>query len=266
MAQAGAQSYLIGKINKYGLSSGPYANWFEKGYQDYRPDTTLIAKIDEALKPYEIKLFMGTWCGDSRREVPRFYKILEQANYPMEQLTAVALGRSADLYKKSPNHEEKGLTIHRVPTFIFYKDGKEVNRIVERPVASLEQDIAAILDDNYTSKYHTISILDALVNKDDFYQLALKQLPQLKRLTGSMFELNTYAKYLISNNLEAKALEVYRLNTVLFNNQTRTFLNYAKALEDQGLREKAIVTLDEGLKHHPTNLQLRENRERYKSN
>ena len=43
---------------------------------------------------------------------------------------------------------EKGLNITNVPTFIFYKNGKEVNRIVESPRVSLEQDMIDIINGN----------------------------------------------------------------------------------------------------------------------
>ncbi len=266
MADAGAQPYLIGKINQKGLSSGSYADWFDKGYHDYTPDKEIVRGFSEALQSYDIKLFMGTWCGDSRREVPRFYKVLAQANFPINQLISVAVSRAPDLYKQSPNHEEKGLNIHRVPTFIFYKNGVEVNRIVERPVKSIEHDIAQIIKGDYVSNYHAISLLDALVEKRNFYELALLELPKIKELVGSMYELNTYAKFLSANKLNDKALEVYKLNTVIFNDQPRTFMNYAKALGIQGQREAAIAALDAGLKKHPNNLLLSQNLKRFKSN
>ena len=99
-------------------------------------------------------MFMGTWCGDSKRQVPKFYKILEASNFPMDQFTAVAVSREADLYKQSPQHEEEGLNIVRVPTFIFLKNGKEVNRIIEKPIETLEKDIEKIITaNNYKSNY-----------------------------------------------------------------------------------------------------------------
>jgi len=76
---------------------------------------------------------MGTWCGDSKREVPRFIKVLEAANFPVDNLKIVAVDRRKEQYKKSPTGEEWGLSIKRVPTFIFYKNGKESNRIIESP-------------------------------------------------------------------------------------------------------------------------------------
>jgi hypothetical protein len=72
-------------------------------------------------------------------------KILKALKFPMDQLQLVALDRRKDLYKTSPNGEEKGLNIIKVPTLIFIKKGKEVNRIVESPIGSLESDMASIL-------------------------------------------------------------------------------------------------------------------------
>ena len=97
---------------------------------------------------------MGTWCGDSKREVPRFIKILESVDYPMENLKIVAVDKRRDFYKKSPQGEEWGLNIRRVPTFIFYKNGREINRIIETPVTTLEVDIVSIvLQQEYTPNY-----------------------------------------------------------------------------------------------------------------
>ena len=42
--------------------------------------------------------------------------------------------------------EEVGKNIHRVPTFIFLHGNKEIGRIVESPVVSLEKDMIAILE------------------------------------------------------------------------------------------------------------------------
>lgn len=141
----GKQAYLIGKIDKSGFEDEKYSSWFNNNYEAYKPEAEVIKALKLKLKDYNIKLFMGTWCGDSKREVPKFYKILEAADYPMNQLMAVAVSREKSMYKESPQHEEKGLNIVRVPTFIIYKDGKEVNRVIERPVETLEKDILNII-------------------------------------------------------------------------------------------------------------------------
>ena len=50
-----------------------------------------------------------------------------------------------DRDKKTPTGSATKNSITNVPTFIFYKDGKEVHRIVESPVEFLEDDMLAIL-------------------------------------------------------------------------------------------------------------------------
>ncbi|NDV16818.1 thiol reductase thioredoxin [Muricauda sp. TY007] len=137
--------FLVGQINLDGLQSQPYNNWFQNRYESYHPDETMVALFKEKLAEYDIKLFLGTWCGDSKRESPRFIKILEATDFPMEQLEIIALDYRKGHYKTSPTGEEKGLNIIKVPTIIFFKDGKEVNRIVESPQETLEEDIAQIV-------------------------------------------------------------------------------------------------------------------------
>ena len=84
---------------------------------------------------------MGTWCGDSKRETPKFYKILEEANFNLKNLELVQYNRS----KKLQIIFKKVLNIIKVPTFIFYKKGKEIGRYVEYARESLEKDMLKIV-------------------------------------------------------------------------------------------------------------------------
>lgn len=147
---------LLGKIDKNGLTNNSFAKWFKPNHEAYTVAEFETQNLKKKLKEYKITVFMGTWCGDSKREVPRFYKILEKLQFPTSQLTVVGVDNHRERYKKSPTGEEKGLNIIKVPTFIFYKNGKEVNRIVESPIVSLEKDIETILNDkDYKHKYDT---------------------------------------------------------------------------------------------------------------
>jgi thiol-disulfide isomerase/thioredoxin len=84
---------------------------------------------------------MGTWCSDSRREVPRFLRILDELNFNNELLTINYVDRK----KESPEGDISSLDIKYVPTFIFYKGGKEIGRIIETPQITLESDFKNIL-------------------------------------------------------------------------------------------------------------------------
>jgi thiol-disulfide isomerase/thioredoxin len=100
------QKLLVGEITKEGLSLPVYATWYSSTFKNYSPNETIISNIKEALQGYQVLAFLGTWCGDSKREVPRFLKILETANFPDDQLKIVALDRRKGKYKQSPTGEE----------------------------------------------------------------------------------------------------------------------------------------------------------------
>jgi thiol-disulfide isomerase/thioredoxin len=97
------------------------------------------------LEGVDLLVFMGTWCEDSQRELPHFYKILDHLGIPESRLRVVALDNHPDRRKTSPDGAEQGWNIDYVPTFIFLKNGKELGRIVETPLASLERDMINIL-------------------------------------------------------------------------------------------------------------------------
>jgi thiol-disulfide isomerase/thioredoxin len=132
---------LTGKITKSDLQKSPYNTWFNPNEESYIAKDSDLSAIKTQNQNYEIKIFMGTWCGDSKEYVPHFYKILNQTNFDLNKVTLIAVDRS----KTTPDHLEKDMNITHVPTFIFYKDGKEVHRIVESPAISLENDMLKII-------------------------------------------------------------------------------------------------------------------------
>lgn len=85
---------------------------------------------------------MGTWCSDSREQIPAFYKILDELNYPSDKVTLICVDRK----KKGLSNEADGLNIELVPTIIFYRNGEEIGRIIETPQESLEKDLLGIIN------------------------------------------------------------------------------------------------------------------------
>lgn len=132
---------LVGTASLDSLLNKPFDSWFEENYKAANPDPATVQAIAPLLKDVEIDAFIGTWCEDSQREVPKFVKILEGAGYPVDEVRVVTMTRE----KTTPQHYEEGLDVTNVPTFIFYKNGKEMNRIVEFPIKTLESDMLAIL-------------------------------------------------------------------------------------------------------------------------
>jgi hypothetical protein len=145
---------LLGKCSRDALTEAPFTGWFQSNYDNYVVDTATCQFIKPLLMNKRITIFMGTWCGDSRREVPRVLKMLDCCGFPPSQLQIVMVGNSDSLYKRSPLHEEDGRNIVRVPTFIIEENGKEQGRIVEFPKLSMEKDLLSILrKEKYVPNY-----------------------------------------------------------------------------------------------------------------
>ncbi|MCF8715836.1 thioredoxin family protein [Joostella atrarenae] len=136
------EDILIGFHTREDLKEEPHNEWFESTYSEYTPDEETVNALKPLVKNQEIKIFMGTWCSDSQREVPHFFKIMDQAGYTYDDFKLITMSRE----KTTPDNLEKGLNITNVPTIIFYKDGKEINRIVEYTIDSLEKDMLNILE------------------------------------------------------------------------------------------------------------------------
>lgn len=132
---------LIGKADRKGLEMKEFSDWFDPGYKDYTPNKEVIEKLKPLIKDVDITLFMGTWCEDSHRDVPHLYKILDELNYDESKMIVYAVSEE----KTTPQGYEDGKNIIQVPTIIFYKNGKELGRIVEYSIYTVEQDMQDIL-------------------------------------------------------------------------------------------------------------------------
>jgi thiol-disulfide isomerase/thioredoxin len=104
----------------------------------------VIDSLSLNLADVSIKVVLGTWCSDSRREFPRFMKVLSALNFPMERLMIIGVNRSKTCIEAGVG---KGF-VDFVPTFIVYKNEVEVGRIVETPIKSLELDFYSIVSEN----------------------------------------------------------------------------------------------------------------------
>ncbi|WP_298418237.1 thioredoxin family protein [uncultured Kordia sp.] len=132
---------LTGVQSRKAIASAPYDSWFGTTYAVYAADKETLDAVKPLTNGVKVKIFMGTWCEDSQREVPHFYKIVDVLKLDDANIELITV----DEEKETPKHLEDGFNITNVPTFIFMKDGKEMNRIVEFPVTSLEKDMLQIL-------------------------------------------------------------------------------------------------------------------------
>lgn len=110
-------------------------------YNNYQPDYETLDSLEGKLDNITIKIVFRSTCSDSREQLPRLFKILNELNYNVNSIILIGVNRE----KQGLSNETEGLEIELVPTIIFYKDGSEIGRIVETPAESLEKDLLKIL-------------------------------------------------------------------------------------------------------------------------
>ncbi len=121
------------------LSTG--REWMEK-YEHYEPPADMVEALKTKLgSGVKIDVYLGLWCPDSRNNVPLFLKI-------MDRVAAAVPVRYFDVPRKASKdirYFVDDLKIERVPTFVFYRDGTEIGRIVENPKTGMIEDIMEIM-------------------------------------------------------------------------------------------------------------------------
>lgn len=141
------ESMLIGPTTRDAFKDSSFSIWWNSTYNIYRVDSVTADKLEDPLKGINIIIVMGTWCSDSQYEIPNLYRIFDYLGYPTDKITLINLDRD----KNGKGDELDELNIELVPTIIFYKDEKELGRIVETPKDSLEKDMLKILTDDEKS-------------------------------------------------------------------------------------------------------------------
>jgi len=118
-----------------------YPDW-KIEYNNYQVDTIALY----GLKPdreHAVEIFFATWCEDSQREVPRFLKINDLLHFFAEDSIRMY---AVDRKKQLAGNLCSLRNISRVATFIFFKSGREIGRIIEYPQETMEKDLKSIFE------------------------------------------------------------------------------------------------------------------------
>ncbi len=132
---------MVGYCDEKGLEKGEFGIYFKSQYEVYSPKEKTIKKLKAKINNYDIKIVFATWCSDSKIQTPRFYKILDLTDFNKSQLETIGVDRN----KNALVVNIADLNIELVPTFIVYKHGQEIGRIIESPTKSLEADLLKII-------------------------------------------------------------------------------------------------------------------------
>lgn len=256
------ESHLCGSFQIEELAKDSiYQKWYNSNYAAFELSTKKRPWISN-LNDTKVTIYLGTWCGDSKKWVPKFVKLWDELGLKRELLNFIALYDFYDgKYKQDPNGAEKNKDIHRVPTFIFKEKGKEIARIVESPHTDLETDVAQIAlgyppKPNYPGASRMITLLKTKSKQE--LKESDKNLNEVFRLVKGARELNTLGYvYLESNRIE-EVLTTFYYNTRFFKYDPNVYDSYAEALVKAGQKETAIANYEKVLLLDRNNRHARE--------
>ncbi len=134
---------LVGQQQPAQLNHNTDHRWFQKGVADYASDQKTIDQLKNKWKPnLQIIAFGGSWCPDTHREMPGFFKVLQDANIPEEAVELYFLDRSFD----SGTDLEEKYQVTSVPTFVVLRSGKEIGRIKHKAKKPAEEMLLNIIE------------------------------------------------------------------------------------------------------------------------
>ena len=246
---------LYGACSKDSLTVAPFDKWFNTGYDAYQPNPVFVAQLKKQnLKDITVQAFFGTWCGDSKREVPRLLKLLNETGFSNSNIKLIAVGGSDSLYKQSPQQEHKGLGIFRVPTIIVYRNGAEINRITEYPALSLEKDLLSIISNQpYVSNYHSFSTINRWLNDGTLLDdnISSRSIAiQLKQLVGNEHELNSLGYLLLGQDKKKEALKIFQANYSLYPESVNVISSLGEAYFKNADNKNAVTYLEKALEQN----------------
>jgi thiol-disulfide isomerase/thioredoxin len=132
---------VVGKFTQSLLESDSSFSWYRHNYDAFTPDSASIAYLSAAAQNVRFIVFGGTWCSDTKRELPKFFKTVSLSHMPETNIELYGVDRS----KNSNDGLTEKYGITRVPTFILFSDGKEIGRIVESTKNGMEFDLAGLV-------------------------------------------------------------------------------------------------------------------------
>jgi thiol-disulfide isomerase/thioredoxin len=140
-APATERPVLLGHVQREQVEAA-VSDWVEAEVAS-APDAEVVKRLAAVGPGATVTVFLGSWCGDSRREVSRFWHVLDEAGGDLPFAISYV---GVDPAKKEPADLVSGNDLRYVPTFIVRRDGREVGRIVESAPHGIERDLLSLLD------------------------------------------------------------------------------------------------------------------------
>lgn len=113
-----------------------------KAYDSYEFDDSIVSNLN--LDSVRFEIICGTWCSDTRNQVPRFTKILDSLNVSPKKVNYHFVDRDKIALDSTFASEYE---FKKVPVFVVFRNDVEIGSIIETPEKTLELDLKSILED-----------------------------------------------------------------------------------------------------------------------
>jgi hypothetical protein len=144
-AHGSEESVLVGVVTRAEVEQA-MPDWVGEAMR-VEPDLEATERLVREIVGAEVRIYLGTWCDDTRRELGRLWWALDSLGVgEMPELGYLAVDRGL----AEPADALMGVDLIRVPTFVVRRDGRELGRIVEESPNGIENDLLALLTGDST--------------------------------------------------------------------------------------------------------------------
>ncbi len=126
-------STISSKDEKVIIGETSWENWkAESGwnlidYYSYQPDTALLTKLANVVEKHNLTflVFASSICEDCKEEVPKIFKLFDNANIPLEKIRLIGLDRDV----KEPSGEYEHYNLKKLPLLIIFSNDNKFAEI-----------------------------------------------------------------------------------------------------------------------------------------
>lgn len=140
--EPGGTKIIKGFIVKKDLATDTAFAWYAQNSKGYTPTADIMRQYTANKDSVNLIIFAGTWCGDTKNLLPKFFATTDAAGFPENRITLIGVDRS----KKTLYNLTEAFGVANVPTFIVMKNGKEIGRVVEYgKIGAPDKEVAQII-------------------------------------------------------------------------------------------------------------------------
>lgn len=131
---------LVGLLTRQKIEQD-FPDWRNPKDEEDKPELTAAKDLGHVSQGALVTVYLGTWCGDSRRELSRWWRALDMlGTTPPFDIRYIGVDRQ----KQGP-HVASDLDLRFIPTFVVSREGRELGRVVESAPRGIEVEIKSLI-------------------------------------------------------------------------------------------------------------------------